>query len=138
MKINDKSSSLIPWLVIVSAASFLVTLPHAFEDFVYGVPQRFGLSVMTAGFLVAIGYFVHVVGMLLALRGKRAGLYILLLIGLGWTGGAVFDHLPEILRAGPYRQGTISKVMVLLIIQIGLILVILSAVAIRQHRRNNS
>jgi hypothetical protein len=105
---------------------------------VYGVPQRFGLSVMTAGFLVAIGYFVHVMGILLTLRRKQAGLIILLLIGFGWTAGAVFDHLPEILRHGPYRQGTISKVMEMLIIQVGLVLVILSALAIRQLRRNNS
>ena len=138
MTINDKPPTLILWAVIVSAASLLVTLPHAFEDFVYGVPQRLNLGVMTAGFLVAIGYFVHVVGMLLALQGKQAGLFIFLLIGLGWTGGAILDHLPEILRAEPYRQGTISKVMVLLIIQINLILVILSAIAIRKVRRNNS
>jgi len=138
MTINDRPPTLILWTVVVSAASLLVTLPHAFEDFVYGVPQRFGLSAMTAGFLVAVGYFVHVVGMLLALQGKQAGLFILFLIGLGWTGGAVLDHLPEILQAEPYRQGTISKVMVLLVIQTGLILVILSAVAIRQLRRKNS
>ena len=137
MMINDKPPGLIPWVVIVSAASLLVTLPHAFEDFVYGVPQGFGLSVMTAGFLVAIGYLIQMIGMLLALKGRQTGLVILLLIGLGWTVGAVLDHLPEILQTGPYRQGTISKVMELLIIQIGLILVVLSAIAIKQLRRKN-
>jgi len=105
---------------------------------VYGVPQRFGLSVMTAGFLVAAGYFVHAIGMLLALKGRRAGLAILFLVGLGWTAGAAFEHLPEILQAGPYRQGTISKVAELLIIQVGLILAVLSALAIRQLRRKNT
>ena len=137
MTLNNKSSPVILWAVIVSAASFLVTLPHVFEDFAYGVPQKFGLSILTAGFLVAIGYFVHLIGILLTLNGKQAGLAIQLLIGLGWTAGAILDHLPEVLRAGPYRQGTISRVIVLLIIQVGLIMVVLSAVAIKQLRRKN-
>ena len=135
MTANDKPSSLIPWVVIISAASFLVSLPHVFEDFVYGVPQRFGLSVMTAGFFVAIGYFVQVIGMLLALKGRRAGLVVLMLVGLGWAAGAVFDHLQDVLQIGSYRQGAISKVMVVLIIQVGLILAVLSAMAIKQLRR---
>ncbi len=135
--INDKPPSLVSWVIVISAASLLVTLPHAFEDFVYGVPQRFGLSVMTAGFLVAIGYLFQLIGMLLALQGRQMGLVLLLLIGLGWTVGAILDHLPEIAQTGPYRQGAISKVMELLIIQIGLILVVLSAMAIRQLRSRN-
>ncbi|HXC61260.1 MAG TPA: hypothetical protein VNV63_01175 [Nitrospiria bacterium] len=137
MTINNKPPGIVSWAIIVSAASLLVTLPHAFEDFVYGVPQQFGLSVMAAGFLVAIGYLLQLIGMLLALHGRQTGLVLLLLIGLGWTVGAMMDHLPEILQAGPYRQGTISKVMELLIIQIGLVLVVLSAAAIRQLRRRN-
>ncbi len=136
MTINDKSSSLIFWTVIVSAASNLVTLPHVFEDFVYGVPQRFSLSLLAAGFLVAIAYFAQIIGMLLSLKGRRAGLATLLLIGLGWTLGAAFEHLPEVIRSASYRQGTMSKVIVLLIIQVGLIQAVLSAMAIRRLRPN--
>jgi hypothetical protein len=132
--IKDQPPDLVCWVIIVSAASLLVTLPHAFEDFVYGVPQEFGLSVMAAGFLVALGYLFQLIGMLLALRGRQDGLVLLFLIGLGWTIGAMLDHLPDIIKSDPYRQGAISKVMELLIIGIGLILMVLSAVAIRQLR----
>jgi len=129
---KDQAQDLVCWVIIVSAASLLVTLPHAFEDFVYGVPQQFGLSVMAAGFLVATVYLFQLIGMLLALKGRRAGLILLFFIGLGWTTGAVLDHLPDIIKSDPYRQGAISKVAELLIICIGLILAVLSAIAIRQ------
>jgi len=134
--IKDKPPNLGSWVIIVSAASLLVTLPHAFEDFVYGVPQKFGLSVMTAGFLIALGYLFQLIGMLLASRGRQSGLFLLFFIGLGWTIGATLEHLPDIINSGHYRQGAISKVMELLIIGIGLILTVLSAVAIRQLRSN--
>jgi hypothetical protein len=134
MAINNKPPSLIPWVIMVSAVSLLVTLPHAFEDFVYGIPERFGLSVMAAGFFMAMGYLVQLIGMLLTLKGRASGLFILLLIGLGWTLGAALDHLSEVVQTGSYRQGTVSKVMVLLIILMGVILAVLSAAAIKQIR----
>jgi hypothetical protein len=136
--VKNKPPDLVFWVIIVSAASFLVTLPHAFEDFVYHVPQKFGLNVMTAGFLVAIGYLVQLIGTLLATRGRQAGMVLLFLIGLGWTIGATLDHLPEIIKSGPYREGTVSKIMELLIIGTSLALTVLSAIAIRQLRSRDS
>ncbi|GAC1645447.1 MAG: hypothetical protein NVS4B8_16910 [Herpetosiphon sp.] len=70
-------------LVGVSVVSLLVTIPHVLEDFVAGIPARFWLSVLLAGGLLAIGYVVHVIGIVPASHGSRWGYAINLLLGIG-------------------------------------------------------
>ena len=88
-------------VVGLAVLSLLVTLPHSLEDFVYGIPERFDLDVLTAGILLAAGYAVHIIGILLAARGSPWGYGINLLVGLDWLVGAVADHLSEVLYAAP-------------------------------------
>lgn len=117
-------------MVGVGVASLLVTLPHSFEDFVVGVPGRFGLSVLAAGFLLACVYAVHVVGIVLATRGSVGGYAINLLVGIGWLLGAAIDHLPEIVRSGPYRAGLPSKAFEVGIMAVAVALIVASARAL--------
>ena len=50
-----------PWIIGLSVLTFLFTLPHSFEDFVYAIPGRFGLSVMAAGMLLSLAFIARVV-----------------------------------------------------------------------------
>lgn len=88
-----------------------VSIAHSLEDFVYGIPARFGLSVATAARLLGAGYVVQVTGVVLSARGQRAGYVLTLATGAGWTLGAAIDHLGEVLTAWPYREGVISKAL---------------------------
>ncbi|MCA1668562.1 MAG: hypothetical protein LC793_14440 [Thermomicrobia bacterium] len=117
-------------VVATAVASLLVTLPHSFEDFVAGVPGRFGLSVLAAGFLLACAYAVHVVGIVLAARGSMWGSAINLLVGIGWLLSAAIDHVPEILRSGPYRAGLPSKAFEVGIMAVATALIVVSARAL--------
>jgi hypothetical protein len=117
-------------VVALAVASLLVTLPHSFEDFVAGVPGRFGLGVLAAGFLLACAYAVHVVGIALAARGSAWGYAINLLAGIGWLLGAAIDHLPEIVRPGPYRAGFPSKAFEVGIMVVAIALIFVSARAL--------
>ena len=114
-------------LVALALASFLVTLPHSFEDFVEGVPEKFGVEVLSGGLLLAGAYAVHALGIVLASHGRSAGYVINLLAGLGWFFGALFDHLPDVLSSEPYRAGFTSKLLEVLVMLFGLALVFLSA-----------
>lgn len=88
-----------------------VSIAHSLEDFVYGIPARFGLSVAAAALLLGAGYVVQMTGILLAMRGHRAGYALTLATGAVWALAAAFDHLGEILTAWPYREGAISKAL---------------------------
>jgi hypothetical protein len=112
--------------VLVGLASFLITLPHSFEDFVEGVPQEFGVGILSEGFLLAGVYAVHALGIVLASHERSAGYIINLLAGMGWFFGALFDHLPDILSSGPYRAGFPSKLLEVLVMLVGLALIFLS------------
>ncbi len=94
------------WILLIG---FLITVPHIAEDFVYGVPQKYGVSLTLAGIFVACGYFVQALGMILLSQGRRGGLFVSLLIGLGWLAGAVWDHSRDLINASHYREGAISK-----------------------------
>jgi hypothetical protein len=122
-------------LVAVALASFLVTLPDSFEDFVEGVPQEFGVGVLTGGLLLAGAYAVYTLGIVLASHGRPAGYVINLLAGMGWFFGAVFDHLPDLLSFEPYRAGFPSKLLEVLVMVFGLALVLLSGRLLLAGRR---
>lgn len=122
-------------LVSVGLASFLVTLPHSFEDFVEGVPQEFGVGVLSGGLILAGGYAVHALGIVLASHERSAGYVINLLAGMGWFFGAVFDHLPDVLSSAPYRAGFPSKLLEVLVMVFGLALILLSGRLLYARRR---
>ncbi|HET6371590.1 MAG TPA: hypothetical protein VFG95_10355 [Nitrospiria bacterium] len=120
-------------ILFLSVLTFLATVPHAVEDFHYGVPQKFGVSASVAGLLLGIGYAVQVVGIIAVSRDKRWGLAVTLLVGLGWLLGALFDHLVDIFSSQPYREGLFSRVLVLLIIGLSAGVTLLSGLALKQR-----
>lgn len=122
-------------LVLVGLASFLVTLPHSFEDFVEGVPQEFGVGVLVGGVLLATFYAVHALGIVLASHERPAGYVVNLLAGMGWFFGALFDHLPDILSFEPYRAGFPSRFLEVLVMGFGLALVFFSGRLLLARRR---
>ena len=122
-------------LVLVGLASFLVTLPHSFEDFVEGVPQEFGVGVLGGGVLLAMLYTVHALGIVLGSHERPAGYVINLLVGMGWFFGALFDHLPDVLSFEPYRAGFPSRFLEVLVMGFGLALVFLSGGLLLARRK---
>lgn len=110
----------------VGLASFLITLPHSFEDFVEGVPQQFGVGILSGGFILAGAYAVHALGIVLTSHERPTGYAINLLAGMGWFFGALFDHLPDVLSSEPYRAGFPSKLLEVLVMLVGLALIFLS------------
>ncbi len=103
-----------------------VSIAHSLEDFVYGIPARFGLSVATAALLLGAGYVVQVTGILLATKGQRSGYVLTLVTGAVWAIAAALDHLGEVLTIWPYREGVISKALEVGIMLTGVALALVS------------
>lgn len=124
-------------LVWVSLAGLVVTVPHVTEDFVYGVPQKFGLGIPLAGLLLGTGYFVQFYGLVLLLRGRAAGLWVSLAVGVGWFSGAVWEHLFDLFTV-PYREGIISKLWIVGLIVWSALLVSICTFALYAMRRKTA
>jgi hypothetical protein len=96
---------------VVAAAVLLIgfSIAHVLEDFVYGIPARFGLAVAPAAALLGLAYAFHVLLVAAAARESRIGYLGNLAAGLVWLVAAAADHLHDILFVSPYRAGLISK-----------------------------
>jgi len=120
-----------PWVVGVAALLVGVSVAHVCEDFVYGVPERFGVAVAPAAVLVGLAYAIHVILIALAARGEALGYLGNLAAGVGWLLAAALDHLGEVLFDSPYRAGFVSKALEVGIMLAGLALATVSFLAWR-------
>lgn len=122
------------WVVGTAALLVGVSSAHVCEDFVYGVPARFGVAVAPAAVFVGVAYAVHAVLIALAARGATSGYLGNAAAGLGWFLAAALDHLGEVLFDSPYRAGVISKALEVGIMLAGGGLLVVSLSAWRQRR----
>jgi hypothetical protein len=119
-------------LVLINGAILVgVAIPHLIDDFIFEVPEEFGLSNIQAQILA--GFFA---AMLVAVfssvaRGQRWGF-----IGSAFLGGflalaGILKHMPKILQPGPYWSGLFSEILIGVVIVSGISLLIISLCALR-------
>jgi len=88
-------------------------LPHIVEDFERGIAQRVGLSAGMGAALLGAGLAVQFSALVLAGRGRRAGLIVTAVAGTVWTVGALWDHGPDLLARGlGFRESALSTLWV--------------------------
>lgn len=102
-------------------ASYLVlaffAVPHLIDDFLFGIPAEFGLSIQLTQVLSGI-FIVIYLGILIPLvQGKKAGLYGAMGMGGFLALAGILKHIPRILQPGPYWSGWFSEALI-----VGLIL----------------
>jgi hypothetical protein len=107
------------WLLGWGIALIGISTAHSLEDFVNGIPARFGLSVIAAALLLGAAYAVQSAALALAAQGRRAGTILTGLFGAGWAVAAAADHWHDILFANHYRAGVLSKGLEVAIIVVG-------------------
>jgi hypothetical protein len=122
---------------VVALAALLigVSVAHVLEDFVYGIPARFGFDVAPAAALVGLAYAGHAILVALAARDRIVGYLGNLVAGIVWFVAAAYDHLGEVLFATGYRAGLISKAFEVGLMLSGVALAVVSFVAWRSRRR---
>jgi hypothetical protein len=119
-------------LVILVGTIFVgFAIPHLIDDFLFEVPDEFGLSNVQAQSLVGVSSALLIVVFSLAARGKRCGY-----IGAGFLGAFValagtVKRIPRILKPSPYWSGLFSELLIIVVIVSGISLLIVSVLAHR-------
>jgi hypothetical protein len=112
--------------VVLTLLLVAATVPHAAEDFHYGEFARFGLSTPAAEIALAIVYVVQIAGVILSVRGRSIGFWLMAATGALWCVGASIVHGSELFASGEYRAGIESKALIVAIIVLGAAVAIVS------------
>ena len=119
-------------LVLINGAIMVgVAIPHLIDDFIFNVPEEFGLSNIQAQILAGFFAAMLIAVFSLAARGQRWGF-----IGTAFLGGflalaGILKHVPRILQPGPYWSGLFSEILIGVLILSGISLLIISVHALR-------
>ncbi len=119
-------------LVLINGAVMVgFAIPHLIDDFLFEVPEEFGLSNIQAQILAGIFAALLIAVFSLTARGQLLGF-----IGTAFLGGflalaGILKHVPRILRPGPYWSGLFSEILIGALIMSGISLLIISLYALR-------
>lgn len=98
--------------LVVSLLWLWVGLAHTMEDLRYEVGKTFNLSLTTIGVIFAAVFIIQISGILLVVGGQRLGYVITLAMSMYVAIASIVRHLREILRVWPYREGALSKTLI--------------------------
>jgi hypothetical protein len=124
-----RSSTII--LLYIAMAFFAV--PHLIDDFLYGIPAEFGLSVRFTQFLAGV-FIVIYLGILVWLaRDKPIGWYSAMGMGGFLALAGILKHVPLILQPGPYWSGWFSEGLILGLILTGVAVLLTGLLGLRSQ-----
>jgi hypothetical protein len=118
---------IIPLYILLGFFSF----PHLIDDFLYGIPEEFGISIRATQALsgVFITFFLIILWGL-ALR-KRSGYIGGMIMGLFLALAGILKHLPLMIKPGPYWSGWFSEGLIIGMIMAGLTLAAVIMISLR-------
>ena len=107
-----------------------VSIPHLIDNFLFGIPDEFGLTNLQAQVLAGVFSALLILIFNLVGRQKRAGI-----VGAGFLGiflalAGILKHVPLMLQPGPYWSGLFSETLIIALILSGLSLFGLSLYAL--------
>ena len=114
----------------------LFSAPHLIDDFLYGIPEEFGLTNQQTQVLAGIFHVQLIVFFVLAARKQKAGYYGFVFWGIFLALAGILKHLPKILKPEPYWSGLFSETLIIGMIFAGIVLAITSILAIRDLSRS--
>jgi len=106
-------------------------IPHLIDDFLFNIPEEFGLTNQTAQLLAGLFTVILILFLVLAARDRKVGYVGMLVMGAFLALAGILKHIPLILIPGPYWSGRFSEILIFGLIASGIILAIVSSVAIR-------
>jgi hypothetical protein len=121
-------------VVILSLSLFFFALPHTLEDFASGEPAKAGVPAFLLAYVIAGLFALQGMALFWIGRQMHRGYVIHALLGLFWPLAAGAAQLPAMLSPGTYRAGFISVFYVGGMIVIGILLFIVSLLALRANR----
>ncbi|HEY43545.1 MAG TPA: hypothetical protein G4O11_06130 [Anaerolineae bacterium] len=130
MQRNHRKRNLVVFTALVMSA---FAIPHLIDDFLFGIPEEFGLTNQSSQALGGIFTFIPILSIVLAARNLKAGYYACLSLGLFLALAGILKHIPRMIAPGPYWSGWFSEFLIYGLIASGLILAGVSISAIRKY-----
>lgn len=107
-------------------------VPHLIDDFLFGIPAEFGLSVKFTQFLAGVFILIYL-GILIPLaRGKRRGVIAAISMGIFLALAGILKHIPLIIKPGPYWSGWFSEGLIFGMILAGIGVAVLGILALKR------
>jgi hypothetical protein len=117
---KNLTKMVIPLYLLLGFFSF----PHLIDDFLFGIPDEFGLSMHTTQILSGI----FIVFFMLVLWGlaleKRSGSIGGIVMGSFLALAGILKHIPLMIKPGPYWSGWFSEGLIIGMIVTGITLAV--------------
>ncbi len=130
MKLATQMNSAVTALYLTLAA---VSTPHLIDDFLFGIPEDFGISNMTAQILSGVFILIFMLIFREVVRGTRIGLYGAMFMGSFLALAGILKHIPLIIKPGPYWSGWFSEGLIIGMIISGISLLISAIYVVKRH-----
>ncbi len=104
---NNQKGVITPYLALAFFA-----IPHLIDDFLFGIPKEFGISVHLAQFLAGPFIVIYLVILVPLARGKRAGVIGAMSMGVFLALAGILKHIPLMIQPGPYWSGWFSEMLI--------------------------
>ncbi|MGB2954857.1 MAG: hypothetical protein WBB64_02700 [Anaerolineales bacterium] len=127
----DKRYKWSNFVIGVGLVLVLFSAPHLIDDFLFGIPEEFGLTNQQTQILAGIFHVQLIVFFVLAARKRKTGYYGFVFWGIFLALAGILKHLPEIVKPEPYWSGPFSETLIIGMIIAGIVLAITSILAIR-------
>ena len=130
VKTKVKISGWSTGVVILSLLLFFFTIPHTLEDFATGEQAKAGIPALVISYVIAGMFTLQALALFWTGRRMHRSYIMHAFIGLFWPLAAGTAQLPAILSGSTYRAGFISLFYVGGMIVIGILLFIVSILAL--------
>ena len=119
------------WTIFLYLALGMIAIPHLIDDFLFGIPEEFGISNQTAQILAGLFTLVYMAILIPLASGRKPGLYGALVMGIFLALAGILKHIPLMLLPGPYWSGAFSEVLIIGLIFSGLACSFVAFLALR-------
>ena len=107
-------------VIIFYLAMAFFAVPHLIDDFLFEIPEEFGISVHLAQGLSGLFILIYLVILVGLAWEKRWGLYSAMGMGGFLALAGILKHIPLMVQPGPYWSGWFSEVLIYGLILSGL------------------
>jgi hypothetical protein len=125
-------------IILINGAILVgIAIPHLIDDFLYGIPDAFGLTNVQAQ--IISGFFAALLIWIFAEVGResRVGLFGTGFLGIFLSLAGILQHVPLMLKPGPYWGGLFSELLIMGLILSGLSLFSLSIYALFSRKEGS-
>ena len=119
------------WSITLYLALAFFSIPHLIDDFLFGIPEEFGISNRTAQILAGIFILMFLMIFMELVRGTRRGYFFSIFMGTFLALAGILKHIPLMIIPGPYWSGWFSEALIIGMIISGLVLSLLAGLALR-------